>query len=156
MKKIRYFLAGLACLLSFQASAHWQWIDKDGRKVFSDRAPPPEILEKDILERPAFTANIAVPQSSTSSPRLTGFDKDLMEKKKRTEAAELASRKADEDRISKIRAENCERARRAKSSLDSGRRLTRPNEKGEPEVLDAKARAAEIGRIQSIIDSDCN
>ena len=36
MKHIRYLLAALACLVTLQAAAHWQWLDKDGRKVFSD------------------------------------------------------------------------------------------------------------------------
>jgi hypothetical protein len=33
--------------------AQWQWIDKDGRKVYSDRSPPSDIQEKNILKRPA-------------------------------------------------------------------------------------------------------
>ena len=41
------------------------------------------------------------------------------------------------------RAENCARARSHMSSLDSGMRLSRTNEKGEREILDDKARAEE-------------
>ncbi|MFX6884193.1 DUF4124 domain-containing protein, partial [Acinetobacter baumannii] len=37
------------------AAAQWQWIDKDGRKVFSDRPPPQEIPEKNILKQPGGT-----------------------------------------------------------------------------------------------------
>jgi len=143
-------------MMAFEVSAVWQWLDKDGHKVFSDRAPPPEILEKDILERPAVTLTTPVPQIGASSPRLLPIDKELMEKKKKAEEGELARRKGEEDRISKSKAENCERARRAKASFDSGRPIARPNEKGEPEVLDAKTRAAEVNRLQSIIESDCN
>lgn len=65
-------------------------------------------------------------------------------------------RKAEEDRISKLKADNCERAKLALKSLDSGVRLTQMNNKGEREVMDDAARAAEAKRIQSIVDSDCN
>ena len=34
-------------------------------------------------------------------------------------------------------------------------RIARTNEKGEREVLDDAARASEVKRAQSIIDSDC-
>ncbi len=142
--------------MGFQVSAHWQWLDRDGRKVFSDRPPPPEIPEKDILERPAVTLPAAVPQSGASAPRISGIDKELADKKKKADDLELARRKADDDKISKARAENCERAKRAKAGFDSGRVIARPNEKGDPEILDAKARAAEVNRLQSLIESDCN
>ncbi|MES2052695.1 MAG: DUF4124 domain-containing protein, partial [Pseudomonadota bacterium] len=38
-------LAGAS--FSLTALAQWQWLDKDGRKVFSDRSPPAEVQEKD-------------------------------------------------------------------------------------------------------------
>ncbi len=156
MKKIRYFLAALACLISLQAAAHWQWLDKDRRKVFSDRPPPSDIPEKDILERPSVKLTPALPPTAASSPRLSGIDKELTEKKKKAEDAEVARRKAEDERISKVKAENCVRAKGAKASIDSGRRIARANEKGEPEILDGSARVAEASRLQSIIDTDCN
>ncbi len=39
--------------------------------------------------------------------------------------------------------------------MDSGMRVARVNDKGEREILDDNARAAEQRRLQSIIDSDC-
>ena len=41
-----------ACSLSLSAAAQWQWIDKDGRKVFSDRPPAADIKDKDIVKQP--------------------------------------------------------------------------------------------------------
>ena len=155
MRNIRYFLAALACLVSLQVVAHWQWLDKDGRKVFSDRAPPPDIPEKDILERPAVPP-VAVPQSGASAPRLGGIDKELTDKKKKAEELELAKRRAEGEKLASSKADNCARAKRAKTSLDSNRPIARSNEKGEPEILDAGARAAELSRIQDIIEADCN
>ena len=155
--------------MSIAASAQWQWTDKDGRKVFSDRAPPADILDKDILKRPAgrsatagttnapASAAIAAsaPQGAASAPKLSGVDKELAEKKKKAEEAEAAKRKAEEERVLKAKVENCARAKQAQTSLGSGMRIARTNEKGEREVLDDAARASEQKRIQSIIDSDC-
>lgn len=155
MKHIRYILAAMACLVSLQAVAHWQWLDKDGHKVFSDRAPPPDIPEKNILERPAVIP-VAAPQSSASAPRLGGIDKELTDKKKKAEEIELARRRAEGEKLATSKADNCARAKRAKASLDSNRPIARSNEKGEPEILDTGARAAELSRIQDIIEADCN
>ena len=156
MKNFRYLLAALACLVSLQAAAHWQWLDKDGRKVFSDRAPPPDIAEKDILERPAVIPAAAAPQNGASAPRLGGIDKELTDKKKKAEELDLAKRRADGEKMAASKIDNCARAKRAKANLDSGRPIARSNEKGEPEMLDAAARTAELSRLQDIIEADCN
>ncbi|MBZ4209547.1 MAG: DUF4124 domain-containing protein [Comamonadaceae bacterium] len=156
MRNFRHLLAALLCLVSLQATAHWQWLDKDGRKVFSDRAPPPDIAEKDILARPAVQPAASAPQNGASAPRLGGVDKELTDKKKKAEELELARRRAEGEKLSTTKADNCARAKRAKTNLDSGRPIGRSNEKGEPEMLDAAARAAELSRIQDIIEADCN
>ena len=176
MNHIRHFLIAAACLTSLAASAQWQWTDKDGRKVYSDRAPPADVLEKNILKRPggrstaavttdaaanaavtaaAVTTAASAPQGAASAPRLGGVDKELADKKKKAEEAEVAKRKADEERVLKAKVENCARAKQAKTSFDSGVRIARTNDKGEREVMDDAARAAEVKRIQSVIDADC-
>ncbi len=152
------------------ASAQWQWIDKDGRKVFSDRAPPAEVLDKNILKRPnaraVAAADVATnsaavspvtpaPQSVSSAPKLSGVDKELLEKKRKADEAEAVKRKAEEEKFLKAKIENCARAKQGKAGLDSGVRIARTNEKGEREIMDDAARAAELKRIQSIIDADC-
>ncbi len=43
---------GALSLVCATAMAQWTWMDKDGRKVYSDKAPPPDVLEKNILKRP--------------------------------------------------------------------------------------------------------
>ena len=154
-------------MMAMTASAQWQWTDKDGRKVFSDRAPPAEILEKNILKRPGGRVSATspnalpnaetatAPQSAVSTPKLSGVDKDLDEKKKKTEEIESSKRKAEEERILKAKVENCVRAKQAKANFDSGVRIARTNEKGEREVMDDAARASEVKRIQSVIEADC-
>ena len=136
--------------------------------MFSDRAPPADILEKNILKRPGMhntskgttdAASPATPASAASStasaPKLSGVDKDLADKKKKADEAQAAERKAEQEKVLKAKVENCARAKQAKATFDSGVRVSRINEKGENEVLNDAARGTEVQRIQAIISSDC-
>lgn len=167
MKNLARIAFVLACLVSTAVSAQWQWLGKDGRPVFSDRAPPADVPEKSIVQRPGKSAALPDAQAGAaeaaastvkapaSGPKPGGVDKALEEKKKKLEAAEAAKRKAEEDRIAAAKTDNCQRARSAKAGLDSGVRLARLNAKGEREVMDDAARLAESKRVQAIIDADC-
>lgn len=145
------------------ASAQWLWIDGSGSKVFSDTAPPPNIPEKNILKRPGARTEASAPvqepskpaEAAPDAPKLSGRDEKLEAKKKQAEEAEQAKRKAEAERIAKARADNCERAKRAKATMDSGVRIATTNAKGEREIMDDKARAAEGQRLDGIIQSDC-
>jgi hypothetical protein len=162
------------------ASAQWQWLDKDGRKVFSDRPPPQDVPEKNILKQPPGRASsrvptapapatagaapaadqpaavaAATPKPAASAPKLSNVDKELEEKKKKADEAEAAKQKAEEQKQAKARADNCNRAKTAKNTIDSGVRVGRVNAKGEQEILDDAARASEAKRLQGIINTDC-
>jgi hypothetical protein len=164
MKLLRLTLLGLACTLPAVGFAQWQWIDGNGRKVFSDRSPPASIPPQNILRQPgvkgvpvaAAEAAAAEPAKvQASAPKITGKDKQLEEKKKQAEAAEAEKKKAEEEQQAKARADSCERAKRAKAGLDSGARIARTNDKGEREVMDDAARAVESKRLDGIVASDC-
>ncbi|CAN7668692.1 MULTISPECIES: DUF4124 domain-containing protein [unclassified Acidovorax] len=175
MKTHKLLLLAIACTWAMGAAAQWQWIDKDGRKVFSDRPPPQEIPDKSILKQPSGgRAAVAPPAAApadaapatasadgASAPRAaasgaaSGKDKALEEKKAQAEAAEAAKKKAEEDKQAKARADNCNRARQAKAAFDSGRPITQTNAQGERIFLDEGGRAAETKRLDSIIASDC-
>ena len=170
MKVAHALLLGLTLTAAIAAQAQYQWVDKDGRRVFSDRPPPADIPAKNVLTQPRGArapqaAPVAGPAASASEPAsaaaaaprppAAGVDKALEEKKKQNEAAEAARKKADEERAAASRAENCKRAMSAKATLDSGMRMARVNDKGEREVLDDAQRAAELKRVNAIIASDC-
>jgi hypothetical protein len=89
------------------------------------------------------------------TPRLTGVDKELADKKKQAEAAALAKAKADEDRVQKARADNCERAKANKALMDSGVRVSHTKANGEREILDDAGREAELKRIQIVMETNC-
>jgi hypothetical protein len=177
MKHITHFILVIAgALMSLSAIAQWQWIDKDGSKVFSDRAPPANVPEKNIIKQPTRlksatvantpggidTVRVLEPapassgiQTAASAPKLSGIDKDLTEKKKKASQLDASKRKAEEEQVTSAKIENCARAKQAKAGLDSGIRLGRINKQGEREVMDDAARATEAKRIQTIIEADC-
>jgi hypothetical protein len=162
MKLLRSTLLGLACSLPAICLAQWQWIDNDGRKVFSDQSPPANIPAKNILRQPGVRGPSVAAEAAAepvkvqaSAPKITGKDKQLEEKKKQAEAAEAEKKKAEEEQVAKQRSDNCVRAKRAKAEMDSGIRIARMNDKGEREIMDDAARAVESKRIDGIVASDC-
>ncbi|MDH6164968.1 hypothetical protein M2282_000096 [Variovorax boronicumulans] len=173
MKFMHWLLVGCVVALPLSANAQWQWIDKNGKKVFSDQAPPPDVPEKNILRRSgtppprsatgmtdapaADGTEAAAPKArdTAAAPKPSGVDKELEEKTKKAEAEEKAKRAAEEAKVAKAKADNCARAREGKATFDSGIRIAKVNSKGEREIMDDTARAAEQKRVQSVIDSDC-
>lgn len=164
-------LALVSGTFALTAVAQWQWLDKDGRKVFSDRAPPSDIQEKNILKRPgglkpapalpagdtaaAPAAAPSAPAPKASTPKLAGKDAQLEARKKQAEEDEAAKQKLAEEKVAKARADNCERATKAMANLQSGARVAVANAKGEREFMDDNTRATEIKRLQAISNSDC-
>jgi hypothetical protein len=153
-----------AALLPALACAQWQWIDKDGRKVFSDRSPPSDIPAKNILRQPGgkpppvpaeaepsdSAAAPAVAKAAGDVPKISGKDKALEEKKKQAEQEAEAKKKAEEEKLAQNKAENCERAKRSLVTMNSGARVRVPNAKGELEYMSDETRAAETKRLQDI------
>ena len=176
MKLKTAVVLGAIWATSLAAMAQWQWVDKDGRKVYSDRPPPADVPEKNILKqpggaRPAGAAPAAPPSSegaatATAPPAAAASrplasapgsskDKELEEKKAQAEAAQAARKKAEDDKLAKAKAENCVRARAAKTDFETGKPIAQVNAQGERIILDGPARAAEAKRIDGIVASDC-
>jgi hypothetical protein len=167
MNLLRVLVLGLA-IVPAVCAAQWRWVDKGGRTVFSDQPPPTDIPAANVVSQPkgrspsspaqpvaAASAPAKTPSLAASAAKLSAKDKDLQDKKKQAEAAETEKRKAQEEEAERLRAENCVRSQRAKATLDSGMRVAVTNKKGEQEILDDAARAAETRRLQAIIEKDC-
>ena len=179
MKMHKLLLLAVACTWAMGAAAQWQWIDKDGRKVFSDRPPPADVQEKDILKQPggrraamplvpaepadavdssaAATPAVAAakPKVDPNAPKISGKDAGLEAKKKKAEEEAAAKKKAEEEKVAQAQAENCGRAKKAVATYQSGVRVGTTNAKGEREIMDDATRAAEIKRMQAVVDRDC-
>lgn len=144
------------------AQGIWKWRDKDGRVQVSDRPPPMDVPEKDILQRPHATrAPAAGPAASeAASAIVSGADPALEAKRNKAQAEQAAVEKAkqaaEKAKRDQARAESCQRARNQLAALESGQRIGRMNDKGEREILDDQGRAAEIARTRQIADTNCN
>ena len=172
-------LAVASSSFALGALAQWQWVDKDGRKVFSDRAPPAEIPAKNILKQPGNAApapaasalpsgtdstlaasapagQASAPAIKASAPKLSGKDAELEARKKQADEAEKAKKVAEDEKLAKAKADNCERATKGLVTIKSGIRLAVTNAKGEREIMDDTGRAAEAKRLQAIADTDCS
>lgn len=156
--------AALALSLAQPAAAQWKWRDATGRVTASDMPPPRDVPEKDIIQRPGSARPYVAPPAAasaasaaaTAAPRASApVDKELEARRRAAEQQAQAKTKAEEARIAAVRAENCARARSYLQTLDSGMRIARTNDKGEREILDDQARAAEARRARDTIASDC-
>ena len=169
--------AVLLCAASVDAQAQWAWRDANGRINASDRPPPRNIPDKDIITRPsADTARRAVPPPVTAaaataaaSASLPGvvpgaaagsvpkgpLDRELEARKRAADLEQAAKAKAEEERLAAQRADNCRRARSQLAALESGQRIARANDKGEREVLDDRGRAEETRLARDAIASEC-
>ena len=167
---------GLVALV-LPAQAQWKWRDARGQVHVSDLPPPREVPDKDVLQRPGAPGVKAAPGNATGTtsgtassnapapapaasaspalPAKTAADPELEARKKRVEADAAAKGRADEAKLATQRAENCKNARSNLSTLESGQRIARNNEKGEREFVDDKTRADEIRRAREVITADC-
>lgn len=162
-------LSTMLAMVCFSASAQWVWMDSNGNKVYSDRAPSIDVPDKDILKRPAprLPAVSETPAASASSPASassaavassvpTELDKALEAKKKKEKEAELARKKEEEQRTWKAKIENCARAKQAYATYNSNAPIARINAEGGREMVDAQTRAAELQRAQTLMAQNCN
>ena len=158
--------AALWVSLAAPAHAQWAWRDKDGRVNASDRPPPRDVADKDIISRPA-PPRAAAPRAAASAPTAGGTasaaaqaapapaDTELQARKKAAEQEKSAKTKAEEEKATAQRADNCRRARAHLVTMDTGQRMVRINDKGEREVLDDAGRADEVRRAREVMAADC-
>jgi hypothetical protein len=149
----------ILALATSAAQAQWKWRDKSGQVNASDRPPPMDIPEKDILSRPSPESVRRAPApaaSAAASAAVRGpLEKEIEARKRNADQEQAAKAKADEERLAIARAENCRRARGHLAALETGQRIARTNDKGEREILDDRGRAEEMRQAREVIASDC-
>jgi hypothetical protein len=163
----RAALALALALVTVGAQAQWTWRDRNGQLHASDRAPPADVPERDIVRRPhqrTVSAPRPIPAASaTTEATVSGReptaapkgDPELEARLKRANEEKQAQAERDKARLAAQRADNCQRAQEALRTYESGIRLTRVNERGEREFIDDSARAEQIARAQQVVETDC-
>ena len=107
--------------------------------------------------RQAATPATAAASQTGSTTRTAKPDdaQELAAKLKLADDAEAARKQAEEDRIARVKSDNCLRAQQAQATYATGVPLSRVNAQGEREMLDDASRLAETQRLNGIITSDC-
>jgi len=159
---LRLLLAAAALALAASAAqAQWKWRDKSGQVNASDRPPPMDVPEKDIISRPTpdslrrVAAVTPAASAASAAPAKGPLEREVDNRKRQADQEQAAKARAEEEKLAAQRAENCRRARGQLSALESGQRMSRTNDKGEREVLDDRGRADEMRQAREIITSDC-
>ena len=164
----------LAGFISTPSEAQWAWKDANGRTVYSDRPPPPDIKAGSIVRQPN-TQTLANPapasgplddagkpadgktpdaKSAPNAPK-TVAEREMEFRKRQQERAESEKKAAEEQTKSAAKTAECDRARGYMKSLEDGIRITKTDASGNREFLDDSQRAAEMDRTRKIIQSTC-
>lgn len=166
------FAAAIALCTSSVALAQYEWLDHNGRHVYSDQLPPADVPEANILKAPSATTRAEAPRQTQESGtpqdgQVAGSsgaaetaasaqdDAALEQRKQELDAAEQARAAEQEQQQQAMRADNCQRAQQSKRTLESGMRVARVNDTGERIVMDDAQRAAELARANEVIASNC-
>lgn len=163
-------LATLAGAAQAQNQNIWKWRDTNGVMQISDQPPPNSVPLKDIVSRPEVPSrrsapvvtaapDAAAPEAGAAASASARVDNELEARKKKLQtdkaAADADRKQADKARVDALKADNCKRAKAQLAMLESGVRVARPNDKGEREFLDDKARAEETNRARSAVNDNC-
>ena len=155
-------VAALTLWAAAAGATQWKWIDASGHLQYSDRPPPADVPDKNILEHPSFSGRVqaadnAAAGASAAAPASApkGVDPELEARRRKEQEAQDAAKKAAEAQQAKVKADNCARARSYQQTLTSGMRIARTNDKGEREILDDQGRAQEEARAQQAIRDNC-
>lgn len=162
--RARLLAATALMALASLAQAQYMWIDEKGLKQFSDRPPPPSIPLKHILKAPkgmptadsiAAEAAAAAPAPEAAKPKAapTVADRNADYNKRVKEKAERDEKEQAEAERKAALAENCERARMARQSLDSGARIGSVDKNGERGFMSDDQRAVESQKVNKALSA---
>ena len=171
-------LFAASLLLAGTASAQlYQWRDTNGRVVYSDAPPPPNIPAGSIIKSPkgrgataptpapapvaatesgkagttaaagAGTAGATNTSAKASGPKTTA-EREAEYKKRQTEAAEKAQKDEQTAAADQRREEQCKAMRQGMAALESGQRVRRFNDKGEPYFIEDAERGRELEKMR--------
>jgi type IV secretory pathway VirB10-like protein len=163
--RARLLAAAALLALSALAQAQYMWIDEKGLKQFSDRAPPASVPLKNILKVPPGAASAATtpvetvaaadtPEAAKPKPAPTIADRNADYHKRAKDNLDREQKEKKELLAKAERADNCDRARAAKQSLDSGARIGIQDKNGERGFMSDEQRVTESKKIDKAL-ADC-
>ncbi len=129
--------AGHACADIFE------WVDKDGKKHYSDQSPPHDAKQSVTVRKYRSTANAAPTAAAPGISAAPDKQKSYTEmeadfKKRRVEKEEAEAKQRKELAEAAEKQKNCERARNHAKNLQNGGRFTKTGPDGEQIYLEDK------------------
>lgn len=155
----------LAVMLAFAAGAFaqmYRWVDKDGR-VHYTATPPPAGTKARTLRAPTAApaepaADDAAKDAAAKDARkgpLTPAEQEQEFRKRQLEAQKAQEKEALAAKEAETKQANCNRAREALATLESGQRVAGTNAQGERYYLDDEARARETAAARRSMQDWC-
>ena len=144
-------IAGFAVLALLAGATQAQvycWTTKDGKKACGD-TPPPGVKPAAVATPPAPAA--PAPAKPGAKP-----DPGMESKKREMEASKAREKEQQAQEQAQAKAENCERARGALRTLESGQRISRVDKDGERYFLEEKEIEAETQRARDSVSRNCS
>lgn len=125
----------------------YKWVDGAGVLHYTDQPPTTGRALEVLRTLPPAPTVVGTPKSSA--------DLDLEFRKRRQQAAEAEAKAQKDQTAQNERKGTCDAMQNRIRLLESGQRLAKYDEKGEPSVLDDEARAKEIDDQRRQIDAYC-
>lgn len=154
----------LAIAVSGVQAQTYRWIDKDGKKRYGDVVPPG--VKATLMKPPSGAAGPAQGEKEAQGDKAeTGAEKKSpalsvtpeQAYRERQLKAKDAQEKAEKERLAAERKrQNCAAAQESLRTLESGRRLSSVNAKGETVVLDEAQVKARIEVARKAAEDSCN
>ncbi len=162
-------LAWFSAFAPSAAFAQYQWLDDNGRMVFSDRPPPASVTPNKVKAVPLKVVSKMpekAPEADSKSPALAAqvvgaaapkslADKDLEAKKRNQDLDEAAKKqKADAERQAKL-ATACADATTNIKTLESGMRVARVGKNGEREFMSDDDKTKRVADLKKEFADNC-
>lgn len=155
MKKMKRLIVFICIQICYASSvfAQYQWLDENNQMQFSDRPPPREIPESNIIKRPKYDS---IQQSSRKKSSVnTLAEKELEFRKRQIESADKAKNDDEEKKRQAELKASCEQQRNNLSALENGQRMSKFSANGERIFLEDNERDEAIAKIRNEIQQYC-
>lgn len=145
----------------------FQWKDSNGQTVVSDVPPPSSAkgrrslggVKPSVVSEPVADKSAEAPKTGDApkgaEPPKTMAEKEFEFKKRQQEAKEKADKQAKDEATQTEKRENCERARRNLTTLESNQPVTLYDDKGQRKYMETAQRDREMERARNFIAESC-
>jgi Domain of unknown function (DUF4124) len=148
--KSLFVLAIAVAVVPLASAQMYKYIDKDGKTVYSDQAPP----NTDTKQLNIPSGGSSSPSSPAAAPK-TAVERDKELQKGRDEARERAKKADDAVKQAEAKDQQCAAAKMAYQTYADGGRISKYNDKGERIFLGDEEIDAERERSKREMDEAC-